>query len=454
VLPLENLSGDPEQEFFADGMTEALIAELGQLGTVRVISRTSVMMYKGERKPLPEIARELNVDAVIEGSVLRAENRVRITAQLLRVSPEEHLWAHNYERDYREILTLQSEIALAVAREIESTLSPQTEARLSRSRSVDPKAYEAYLKGRYYVIQRTDEGLKRSREYFQQAVDIDPTYAPAYAGLSEYYGINALYSGLPPKEWMPLSKTAAQKALELDAGVAEAHYMLGLFYFNFDWNWSEAEDELKRSIELNPNNAYAHQAYAAFLASVMGRVDEAVRELDRALEIDPLTPLTGAGGGLYLFTTREYERALSYIEKALEVNPDYPAAHWGRGLLYAQRGLLPEAISEFQNAVRGGMGTNALADLGRAYALTGKTADAHKILDQLMERPGQAYTPPFEIALVYIGLGELDKALDWMEKAYEDRSAFMSYSREDPRLDPLRSEPRFQELMRRMNFLE
>jgi TolB-like protein/Tfp pilus assembly protein PilF len=451
VLPLENLSGDPEQEYFADGMTEALTAELGQWGGVRVISRTSVMVYKDARKPLPEIARELNVDAVVEGSVLRSDDRVRITAQLVRVSPEEHLWAHNYERHYGEVLALQSEIALAVAREIQGTLSPATENRFTRTREVDPEAYEDYLKGRYYLNQRTPEALTRSREYFQQATEKDPTYAPAYAGLAEYYGVRTFYSGLPPKEWFPLARAAADKALELDDDLAEAQAVLGIVYSNFDYNWSEAERELERAVELNPNYVTGHVWYAFHLAVRLGRVDEAVRQLDRALEIDPFSR-AGAAGGLYLFSIREYDRALSYVEKTLKVDPDYPVAQWVRGLIYAQKGSLSVAVAEFEEALRGGLGTMAIADLGRVYALMGRTDEARGMLDQLLHPPGQTYASPFHVALVYIGLGDRDQALQWLEKAYEDRSPLMSYSRADPRLDPLRDDPRFQDLMRRMNF--
>ncbi len=453
VLPLENLSGDPEQEYFADGMTEALIAELGQLGTIRVISRTSVMMYKDERKPLPEIARELNVDAVIEGSVLRSGDRVRITAQLLRVEPEEHLWAHNYERDYGEVLTLQSEIALAVAREIESTLSPQTEARLARSRTVNPEAYEAYLKGRYFLNQRTQEGLKRSRGHFRQAIDNDPTYAPAYAGLSDYYDLMAAYGGIPPSEGLPRAEAAAKRALELDESSGEAHTSLGNIFWTSYFDWHRAEREFKRAIELNPNYATAHMWYGGSLAS-LGRIDDAIREIDQAVDLDPLSPLPAMAAGAYLFMVREYEQSSSFLEMVLGLNPDYPMARWFLGLSYAQKGSFPEAVAELQDAVRGGVGTNVLGDLGRVYGLMGRTREARAVLDQLTALSEESYVSPFDIALVYTGLGEVNQAVEWLEKAWEQRIWYLAFLRTDPRLDPLRSHPGFQDLIRDMNFPE
>jgi len=451
VLPLANLSGDPEQEYFADGMTDALIAELGQIGSLRVISRTSVMQYKGAKRPLPQIAKELNVDAVIEGSVVRSGNRVRITAQLIGVVPERHLWARNYERDLRDVLTLQSEVAQAIANEVKIKLTPQEQARLARARPVSPEAHEAYLRGRYHWNLRTEDGLKKSLGYFQQAIEKDPAYALAYAGLADSYVI--LADGvMAPREAYPRGKAAAFKALEIDETLAEAHAPLGAAREAYDWDWVGAEKEYKRAIELNPGYATAHQWYAMYL-SEMGRHNEAIAETKRAQELDPLSLIINVHGGYIFFFARQYDEAIAQCRRTLELNPGFYQAHVYLGWPYEQQKLYAQAISEYQKAIALEPGNPALAaELARACAAAGKRTEALKVISQLKELSKQRYVSPYLMAQIHAALGDIDQACAWLEKAYEERSGELCTLKVDPRNDPLRSAPRFQDLLRRMNF--
>jgi len=451
VLPLANLSGDPEQDYFSDGMTDALIAELGQIGSLRVISRTSVMQYKGAKRPLPQIAKELNVDAVIEGSVLRSGDRVRITAQLIGAVPERHLWARNYERDLRDVLSLQGEIARTIADEIKANVMPDVQARLARARPVNPEAYQAYLTGRYHWNLRTEDGLKKSLGYFQQAIEKDPAYALAYAGLADSYVI--LADGvMAPREAYPRGKAAAFKALEIDETLAEAHAPLGAAREAYDWDWVGAEKEYKRAIELNPGYATAHQWYAMYL-SEMGRHDEAVAEIRRAQELDPLSLIINATGGYVFFFARRYDEAIAQCRRTLELNPGFYSGHSFLGWAYEQEKLYAQAISEYQKAIALEPGNPALAaELARACAAAGKRTEALKGISQLKELSKQRYVSPYLMAQIHAALGDIDQACAWLEKAYEERSGELCMLKVDPRNDPLRSEPRFQDLLRRMNF--
>jgi TolB-like protein/Tfp pilus assembly protein PilF len=452
VLPLENLMGDPAQEYFVDGMTDELIADLAQIEALRVISRTSVMQYKGVKKPLPQIARELNVDAVIEGSVLRSGDRVRITVQLIQAVTDKHLWAKSYERDLRDVLALQSEVAGAIANEIKIKLTPQEQARLASARPVNPDAHEAYLKGRYYWNLRTEEGLKKSIEYFQQAIEKDPGYALAYAGLADSYVVLAPWNVMAPKEAYPRAKAAAFKALEMDETLAEPHASLGDARYVYDWDWVGAEKEYKRAIELNPGYATAHQWYAEYL-SRMGRHNEAIAELRRAQELDPLSLMINAIGGSIFFFARRYDEAIAQCRRTLELNAGFYPAHFNLGAAYEQEKLYDEAISEYQKAKALEEGNPMLAAyLAHGYAAAGKRTEALKIVSQLRELSKQRYVSPYRVAQVYAALGDLDQACAWLEKAYDDRSYDLTAAKVDPMIDRLRSDPRFQDLLRRMNF--
>jgi len=419
VLPLANLSRDQEQDYFADGMTEALITDLSKVGSLKVISRTSVMQYKHTSKRLPQIARELGVDGIIEGSVLRAGKRVRITAQLIHADTDEHLWAETYDRSVRDVLSLQSEVARAIAQEIKAKLTPQEQARLASARPVNPEIYEFYLKGRYYWNKRTEEGAKKALAYFQQAIDRDPVYAQAYTGLADSYHILGYYNLLLPKEAYSKAEAAAGKALGLDDTLAEAHAALGVIRHEFSWSWAEAEKEFKRAFELNPSYASAHQ-WCADLFIELGRHEEAIAELDRALRCDPLSLIINTNLGRAFYTARDHDRSLEQFRKTLDIDPSFAYAHAELGLLYEQTGMFDEAISEFQKGISlSGGGTYALARLGHAYALAGKTDDAKGILIQLRALANQKYVSPYDFAPIYTALGEKEQAFAWLETAYD-----------------------------------
>jgi len=452
VLPLENLSHDPEQEYFADGMTEELITNLGKIGALRVISRTSVMRYKGTRKPLPEIANELNVDALVEGTVLRSGNRVRVTVNLLHARTDRHLWAETYERDLHDVLSLQDEVARAIAEEIEIRVTPQEEARLSGSPAVSPEAFRFYLQARYHSYKRTLPGFEKSIQLFQQALALDPNYASAYAGLAETYGLLPFYGGASSKESFPKAKAAALKAVELDGSLAEAHAALGFVLFYGDWDWAAAERELKRAIELKPSYVTSHHWYAEYL-SAMGRQDEAIAEIKRAQELDPLSPLLFAIGAEVCVLARRYDEVIEQSQKALELDSNYALAHGNLADGFLGKGMNKEAAAEYIKADQiWGMTNSSRLALG--YALTGKKAEALEILRRLRKTPGQPGLTSIMEALLCLNGALCDKreVLDWLEKAYEEHEVFAPFWNVHPAFDPLRSHPRFQDLLRRMNF--
>ena len=455
VLPLENLSGDPEQDYFADGMTEALITELGKISALRVISRQSVMQFKGTDKPLPEIARELDVDAVVEGSVLRADDRVRITVQLMRAEPEEQLWSQSYQRDLSEILALQSEVARAIAREIKIALTPEEQTRLASAHAVNPEAYYAYLKGRYHWEKRTREGVDKSIEYFQQAIEKDPNYGLAYSGLADSYEGLYEYAGLPRTQMLTRANAATLQALEIDNTLGEAYATLAWLTTMVDWDWSVAERHFKRALDLNPGYARAHDLYGMFL-TIMGRHEEAIAEGKRAQELDPLSVLFNVRAGEWYYYARQYDKAIEEYRKVLEFDPSSSYAHWALGKAYVQKRMHEEAIAEFRKIPRGQddfhAGVLRAFALGYAYGMAGKRDEERNVLEEMLERSKRHYVHPAHIAYVYISLGEKDKAFEWLEKAYEERGGYLDLLKVDPWYDPLRSDPRFQELVRRMNF--
>ncbi len=450
VLPLENLSRDPEQDYFADGMTEALITELAQIKALKVISRTSVAQYKGTRKPVPQIGQELRADALVEGSVQRSGERVRITAQLIHAATDRHLWAKSYERDHRDILTLQSEVAAAIAREIRINLTPQEELRLASARPVNPAAHEAYLRGRYYISKGTEQELRKSIDYFEQALKIDPKYALAFTGLAlSHAGLTSFY--LPPWETMPKAREAAKKALELDEALSEAHTSLGLVLFFYDWDWPGAEREIRRAIELNPNSADAHAMYSSYLGA-MARHEEALAEERRAQELDPLSLMAAGGVSWQSFIARRYDLAIEECRKAIAVEPRFGFAHTLMGLALAQKGRFAEAIAAAQKGNQLDDSPLVLAMLGGIYGLAGKRDEAEKVLRQLEAQSKRRYVCPYEVATIYVSLGDKDTAFKWLQKAYRDRSDCIPWLKVDPRLDPLRSDARFTDLVRRVGF--
>ena len=450
VLPLESLSSDASQDYFADGMTDELISDLGQISALRVISRTSVMGYKRMRKPLPQIARELNVDAVVEGTVLRSGDQVRITAQLIEASSDKHLWSQSYEGELRDTLALQNRVARAIADQIRINLNSQEQAALKNVRVVNPQAYESFLKGRYFWNKRTADGLKVALAYFNQAIDEDPKYAQSYSGLADTYALlgDWQYAAMTPKEALPKAKAAAIKALELDSALGEAHNSLAFCLDGFDWDFDSAGKEFRRAIELNPGYATAHHWYAWHL-SLLGRYDEAIVEMRKAENLDPLSIIINADLAELLVLAHSYDESIRQSRKTIEMDPNFALAHNQLGQAYLQKQMPDEATAELQQAVQLSAGSpTCLANLARAYAASGKKSEAANLLSDLKKRSNPNYSHASEIAVVYAALGDKDQAMTWLEKGYEER--FNPGVLLRPGFDPLRSDPRFQDLVRRI----
>lgn len=454
VLPLTNISPDPKDEYFADGMTEELISTLSKIADLRVIARTSVMRYKGATRPIVEIGRELNVGTLLEGSVRKIGNKIRITAQLVDSKSEEHLWSQEYDRDLEDVFGIQSDIAQRIAKALKVQILKREKAGIEKRATGSTEAYALYLKGRYFLNKRTQEGSERAIQYFEQALKKDPEYALAYTGLADSYAILALFEFLPPKEAFPKARAAAEKALGLDNSLAEAHTSLAVVKFQYDRDWSGAEKEFRTAIEFNPNYASAHESYANFLKA-LGRFDEALAETNRAQELDPLSLSVNTGGGHVLYLSRQYDRAIEQYRKALGLDPGFVQAHLWFGRPYLEKGMFKEAISEVQQAVHlSGESTIALATLGHAYASAGETEKAKALLDKLEERSKKEYVPSYWIALIQVGLGDKDEAFRWLEAAYQERSTWLTWVRVEPRFDPLRSDQRFNSLLERMGLID
>jgi serine/threonine protein kinase/tetratricopeptide (TPR) repeat protein len=446
VLPLENLSGDPEQEYFADGMTEQLTGDLSSITTLRVISRTSVMQYKKARKPLPAIARELNVDGVVEGSVVRAGDKVRITARLIRAATEETLWARSYERDLRDVLALQSEVAKSIASEVGIALTSQEQARLAGVRPVDPEAHRLFLLGRFHANQGTEEGLRKAIEHFDLAIAREPAYASAYAGQAEaYIGLSSFY--VPPRQAMPKAKTAALSASKLDESLAEAHAALGYIYLIYDWDGPAAERELQRALQLNPSLSTARLNYASYL-STQGRHDESVREIRRAVELDPLSLRAYADGASLLLFARRYDEAIELARKGLELDPDFAFGLVFQGVAYAEQGRFQEAIGNLQKAARLNTSPSILALGAHVHAVAGQKREAEKLIQDLEKTAEQHYFCPYEIGAAYVSLGNHDTAVKWFRKGLEDRADCMAWLGVEPWIESFRSDPRYAQLLR------
>jgi TolB-like protein/Tfp pilus assembly protein PilF len=453
VLPLENLSHDPEQEYFAEGLTEALITTLAKIGELRVVSRTSAMLYKGAHKALREIARELEVDTIVEGTVLRVGNRVRITAQLIDAAKEAHLWAESYERHLRDVLHLQAEVAEAIAKQIKVKLTPQERAHLAQTQPVNPEAYEAYLKGRYHWLRRSKEELPKAVRYFEQAIEIDPTYALAFSGLADSLSALGVYF-VAPGQGCGKAKQLATRALEMDPSLAEAHASLGWAISWYDYDFYTAEREFERSIELNPRYATAH-LWFAFCLGVMGRWEESYTEFKRADRLDPHNIYMYIALGFICYQTRRPDEAIKNFRRSLELDPGIGQAYCGLAWAYTYKSMHDEAIRSASKAVELSPGaTLFLAFLGEAHGAAGNRHEAQKILDRLMELSKTQYVSPHFVGRIHLVLGNSHEALTWLETAYRERAALMIFLKTDPRFDELRSEVRFQDLMRLMNFPE
>jgi TolB-like protein/DNA-binding winged helix-turn-helix (wHTH) protein/Tfp pilus assembly protein PilF len=449
ILPLKNLSGDPDQQYFADGMTEELITSLSQIRALKVISRTSAEVYAGTHKPLPQIARELNVDAIVEGSVQRTEGQVRITAQLIYAPEDKNVWAQTYVRDARGALTLQGEVATAIANQVERALSPPRPLRAAPT-PANPEAHDLYLKGRYYWNQRTQAGFWKAIESFKLAIEKDPNYAQAYAGLADCYILLGPNDALPSGEVYPLARSAALRALQLDDALAEAHSSLGFVILLYDWNPAQAEKEFRRAIELNPNYPTAHHWYAYDLAA-MKRPDEAIAEIRRALDLDPLSPIINTDLGQVLLFAHRNDEAIAQCQKTIALDPQFTWAYWYLGLLYEQKGMYDQAFDALLKSLFGPSGSPQSEAFRAAYRASGIKGYWQQRVSQLEQQSKERYVSPYTFAVSYARLGQPDKALESLEKAFDERYPSMVFLPIEPVFDTLRGHPRFEELMRRIN---
>jgi TolB-like protein/DNA-binding winged helix-turn-helix (wHTH) protein/Tfp pilus assembly protein PilF len=449
VLPLTNLSADPAQEYFADGMTDALITEISRIGSLRVISRTSVMRYKVTNKPSPAIAKELGVDALVEGTVLHAGDKVRITAQLVRTRDDRHLWSEKYERSLTDVLALQGEVAQSIAGHIAVQAGSRRQESFTPSRSVNPEAYEAFLEGSYFQRKMTEEGFEKSIELFTKATELDPGFAQGYAGLSLSYCYRGISGLRPAREEYTKARMAATKALELDKTITEAHNVLADVKKGYDWDWPAAEAEYKLALELSPSYSLAHSWYAEYL-SKRGRYDEAIAEATRARHLDPVSASSNTLLGMVLYRARRYDEAIVACERALEFAPNHPTALWFLALAHQQQHQLSRAITEFNQALTASGGAAIyMGLLGQAYAVAGDRQKALRILEDLEVLARTKYVSPLDVAIVYTGLGDRNSAFQWLEKAYQQR-VMRIQELPDPIFDSLRSDARFGDLIRRI----
>jgi TolB-like protein/DNA-binding winged helix-turn-helix (wHTH) protein len=450
VLPLANLSEDAEQDYFADGMTDELITDLAQLGKLRVISRTSVLRYKKIQLSLPEIARELNVDGVVEGSVLRSGDRVRISAQLLDARADRHIWAHSYEGQLRDVLTVQREVAHEIAQQIRFSVIGEQKHE-APVRPLVPEAHDAYLQGRYHANKQTQKEIETALQYYRTALAKDPDYAPAYAAMAECYDYLALYYW-KPRDALPQAKAAALKAVELDDSLADGHAVLGIVYLEFDFDWPAAEREIRRALELNPSSD-AHLYYAEYLAS-LGRSDEALVEIERARSVDPFSLRVMSEGVFWEFIAHKYDLAIEAGRAALASEPNDAPLYSYLALVYATQKRYAEALELAQTARRMDDSPFIAAMVAYTYAAAGRRADAERMLSDISEKIKEQYSCSYEVGAAYTALGEASQAFHWLDKAYEERSTCMPALKQDPRFDSLHSDLRFQTLVRRVGFPE
>jgi TolB-like protein/DNA-binding winged helix-turn-helix (wHTH) protein/Tfp pilus assembly protein PilF len=455
VLPFDNLSGEADQEYLSDGLTEEMTTQLARLDPdrLRVTARSSTWKFKRADRDIPRIRQELGADYVLEGSLRRAGERVRVTAQLVQAADQTHIWAETYDREMRDVLVLESEVARAVARAIAMTLAPEAEARLARARPVRPESYQDYLRGRYFFNKKTEPALKQAIAYFQQAIAADPGYAPAYTGLADCYwslGASSTVGGLPPRQAMPEAKAAALKALEIDGTLAEAHASLAQVHLLYDWDLAASEKEFKRALDLDPDYTAAHHWYSHCLL-VLGRTKESLAESKRALELEPLNLVVNGHLGWHYLYARQYDQAIEQFRRTLELDPTFPQSQRYAAWAFLQKGRYEEAIAALRATLSGlGRQPEVEAELGYAMAVAGRRAEARAVLEGLRHPSSDRYVSPYAFALVHTGLGDRDQALAWLDKAYDERSDYMPYLGLEPMLDSLRSDPRFGALVRRV----
>jgi TolB-like protein/DNA-binding winged helix-turn-helix (wHTH) protein/Tfp pilus assembly protein PilF len=450
VLPLANLSGDPSQEYFADGMTDELTTALAKISALRVTSRTSTARYRDTREPIQQIAQELNVDAIVEGSVARSGTRVRITAQLIDARNDQHMWAESYERDLSDILNAQNTVAVEIARQVRANLTSAERTAFAARSTVVPEAYDAYLRGRRELGKQRPEAFRQGLEYFQQAIVLDRLYAPAYAGLADSYSLLVNYSALPSLEAFPRAKSAALKALDLDANLAEAHTSLAFVRHHFDWDWDGAEAEYKLALRLDPNNAITHLRYAELLSN-LGRHDEAIREITVARQLDPLSLVVRSNLGRFLYHARRYDEAIAEIKQVLAADPNRAWSRVTLAFCYEQKGMYSESLAEVET-LRSEF--NGVFGIGSAhlFARMGRFQDARAVLKYHEQPAPDGVQDWVFIAAAYAQLGEKDRAFQWLGRAYQNRDYFMTFIKTEPFMDPLRDDPRFEDMLRRVGF--
>ncbi|MFY9608787.1 MAG: protein kinase [Blastocatellia bacterium] len=448
VLPFINESGDPNTDYLSDGMTESLINNLSQSRGLRVMSRSSVFRYKGQEANARKIGRELGVDSVLTGRIVQRGESLSISAELVDIRDDTQIWGEQYHRNLSDVLAMQGEIARQISQKLQVKLSGEDEQRVSRRFTEDAEAYKLYLKGRFYWSKRTEDGLKKGIEYFNQAIERDPSYALAYAGLADCYAILVELEASAPTELYPKVKAAAQKALEIDDSLAEAHTSLSAAY-EYEWNWEEAEKQYMRAVELNPSYATAHHWYAAYLISRL-RSDEAIREMQRALELDPLSLIINTSMGRVLYGARQYDRAFDQLKKTLDLDPNFAEAHFQLGMVYEQKRMFDEAVREFQKAAELFKDPMMRAWIARTYAIAGRHSEADRVLAEVKALSKQQYASPYLMASIYAALGQEDLAFEWLERVYKDHSYYVVWLNVDRVFDGLRSDARFQDLLNRI----
>jgi adenylate cyclase len=450
VLPFANMSNDAENEYFCDGLAEELLNALAKINDLKVAARTSAFSFKGKNINANEIGRTLGVNTILEGSVRKSGNRLRITIQLVNTADGYHLWSERYDRAMRDIFDVQDEITLAVVDALKVKLLGEEKAAVLKRYTDNTQAYQLYLKGRYYLNKWTTDGLKKAIECFNRTIELEPQFAPAYSGLADCYAsLSGELLWMSPKEAFPLARSAALKAIEIDDTLSEAHSSLALVKLNFDWDWVGAETELKRSIELNAKYVAAHHWYSHYLI-VMGRMEESLAISKRAIELDPLELEINSHLAWHYCHARQPDQAIEQCQKTIEMELNFHEAHWFLGWAYEQKTMYEEAITAFQKAFACSGSSRMLAELGHAYGLARKTAEAEKVLNELKELSKQHYASPYNLALVYTGLGDKDQAFEWLNEACEDRSGWMIYLKTQHSFDSLHADPRFQEILRRV----
>ncbi|MCI0621569.1 MAG: winged helix-turn-helix domain-containing protein [Acidobacteria bacterium] len=450
VLPFKPIAAEASDPYLGMGMADAIITKLSHVRGVRVRPTSAVLKYTNPGHDLRTVGRELGVDLVLDGRIQKVGESIRVTVQLVTVPEDSVLWAGKMEENFLNIFAVQDSVSEQVARALTLQLTAEEKRQLTKRYTESTEAYQAYLRGRYFWNKRSEEGFKKAIECFEKAIEADPGYALAFAGLADCYNLLSYYHGVAPKEVFPKARAAAAKAIEMDDQLAEAHASLGLVRADYDWDWQGAEEEYQKSIALNPTYAVAHSWYAEYLTA-MGRHDEAMAEIQRAQQLDPLSLFINRDVGWVLYMQRQYDRAMAQLQDTLEIDPNFASAHWFLGWVYEQDGLLEEAIAEFRKSMSLSEGNSRmLAEIGYALARSGKRSEAQRVLEELKELSKRRYVVPYEIAIIYIGLGEKDQAFQWLDKTCEDRNCDLIFLRVEPKLDSLRSDARFADLIGRL----